>query len=126
MSLDRFQFFHPRVGEFCVRCTASGNKYYTTVSTEMVCEVDFSKQGLLHGDTKTDLEFFNEFLQLRVGRDYLRTLLRNKLAFPAIQSNQRGKIDSLIRHKNIDQLIHYVKENNLFKDSITTPEFLEQ
>jgi hypothetical protein len=125
LTMDRWKIFHPHPGEINVCCTQRGQSYFTTISTEMICRVQ--SRAVLSGDTeKTDEDLFAEFLELRTSSKHLIPLFSNKLAFPAIGVKHRRQLEFLIKEKTFKNASSYVKQHDLFKNSIAPPEFLQK
>ena len=113
LTMDSWIIFHPRLKEINVRCTQRGQSYFTTISTEMKCEVQ--SPAVLSGDAgKTDEELFVEFLGLSTGSKHLIPLFSNKLPVPAIDAKYRRKLEFLIREKQFLNASSYVNQHALF------------
>ena len=124
LSLDRWNFFHTRLGSICISCTNynSSKEYKCSVAKENSCTVTDGK--LKTTVCRSDSEFITEFLECFDFEFNLRMLCDNRLAFPNISADQSSKIKKYIRKRKILTLKHFLQSNNCLKDSILPSDFI--
>ncbi len=126
LSIDRWKFFHTKLGEvfFTGEPIGNGLEFKNVLAREKnTCSISNPKAKckiLL-----TDEEFFQEYLTLFNAEMTFSILYENRLAFPSVGFAQRGTIKKLIKQRKIIELHKYVTENNCLQNSIVPSDFIK-
>lgn len=117
LSLDRWSFFHTKLGIVYLECRdVAPNQYVCCLSR--INKACTSKEDKLYSVVQHDRQFFDEYLALHNFDLNFRLLHENSLAFPSVKDEHRADIRRMLKKKNFNGVIRYVKEKKLLKNSI--------
>ncbi|XP_046642671.1 uncharacterized protein LOC124327718 [Daphnia pulicaria] len=120
LSMDRWSFFHPKLGHVGVKCSGQSNKgslYNCEISQINSC--DDLETGLKIPLKKTDKEAYEEYINNFFVRSNMQMIASNALAFPNARI-QASMIMTLVRQKKFMELESFLKEQDCLANSITT------
>lgn len=126
LSLDRWSFFHTRLGfvNFYCKPVKGDTEYVCLLARENSCDVTNPKLKFLN--QKSDKELIADYLELYNVERNFSILYTNYVAFPSITNEHRVHIKKMIKLKNLYALQNYVIENNCLKGSILPSDFIRQ
>ena len=129
LSIDRWAFFHTKLGEVFIECSTTPDlkSYKCCLSSEWGVnsfekDVDPKIKNFIH---KTDKEFFLEYVERFNMDQNLRPLCENALAFPSITYAHRSVIKQLFKEKKIRTLCKFINDNKCLKNSIVPQDFIK-
>lgn len=124
LSIDRWVFYHTKLGLVNIKCAPSRDTYVNTIAMEMSCTAPsvFGKQV---DEDIPDEELIKQYLQCSPGG--LEILLKNKIAFPEINKSHHRTLKTMITLGEDKKLRKYVKKHDLLAGSIleNSPDFIK-
>jgi hypothetical protein len=127
LSLDRWQFFHTKLGIVYISCDEvyAGKQYSCSVTRDSnKCDVRSNELPWAEGVTDEDL--IKQYLEVYNVDINFRMFYDNAFAFmPLVSNDQKSKIRKMIQTRNHSALYAFVKENHCFDKGIVTPEFIK-
>ena len=128
LSLDRWKFFHTKLGEVFVSCKIGTSEFTYVCSldrNENKCDSALDPSAK-KGIKKTDKQLITEYLEVHTVDISFRILCDNSLAFPAINEEHKHHLRRYIKNLQFNSFSNYVSEHNLLANSIVEPDFLKK
>lgn len=126
LSMDRWSFFHTKLGEVFLSCATSGSKAFkcSIVRDGNKCDPDLDPR-VKPLTSNTDRDFINEYLELFNVLINWRVICDNRLAFPTIDETNRAVLRKLWKQRNAFAFEKYVSFNRCLENSIVSEDFLK-
>ena len=116
LSLDRWKFFHTKLGEVFVSCKPASEATYVCSINRSENECDtLLDSSFTRRVNKTDQQMILEYLEAHTVDINFRMLCNNSLAFPAITTDHKFLLLRFIKNLQFKSFSKYLSQHNLLQ-----------
>ena len=127
-SLDRWKFFHTKLGEVFVSCKTGISEFTYACFLDRIenkCDSALDPSAKKEIE-KTDKQLIAEYLEVHKVDISFQVLCDNSLSFPAVTIEHKHNLRRYIKNLQFHSFSSYVSEHNLLANSIVEPDFIKK